>query len=130
MPRDLAGEDLDVADDFQPARDRGAKERLAERNARTRNDRVHSFQKRLVEASEGDANAGLLVAERSQGRRRRSRIGGAQPRAALREPANRRKPRVTQAENENVLALPFHIRHLAGFWLNKFTSASGWGGRA
>ena len=34
------------------------------------------------------------------------------PRAVAREPTNARKPRVTQAENENALALPFAIAHL------------------
>lgn len=65
-----------------------------------------------MERSERKLELGKLRADRSQGRRRGSRIGGTQPRAALREPANARKPRITQAENEDALSLPF-ILHLA-----------------
>jgi hypothetical protein len=110
--RDLTAEDLDVADNFQPARERSTKEGFAERKARTRNDRVHARQERFVEGSERKLEAGKLRADRPQGRRRRSRIGSTHARAALREPANARKPRITQAENEDALSLPF-IFHLA-----------------
>ena len=57
----------------------------------------------------------MLRAERSQGRRRRSRIGGTHARATRREPTNTRKPRVTQAENQDALALPF-MGHLRFSW--------------
>jgi hypothetical protein len=109
----LAGEDLPVADHLDPAAERGAKDRLAQRKARTRNDRVHAFQERRVEGAEAHAKRGELRAERSQGRRRRSRVGRGEARAAPRQPTNRRKPRVTQAENEDALSAPFHIRHLS-----------------
>ena len=75
---ELAREDLDVADDFDAACHRGPKERLAQRNTRTRNDRVHALQERFLEGSEIDANPGTRRADRSQGRRRRARVGGTQ----------------------------------------------------
>ena len=104
---DFAAEEFDVACDVQPARDGVAQDRLRERNARTRNDRIHSFQDLRAEFAEVDANSGDRFACRSQGRRRFSRVGGTHLRTFRREPANARKPRVTQTQNENLLAVPF-----------------------
>ncbi len=112
MARERAGSDLDIANDFNPALECRGEEWVAERKARTRNDRVHALHERRFERSEGKANAGIVGAERSQGRRRRSRVGNTQPSTMPREPANARKPRVTQPENQDVLAVPF-IAHLA-----------------
>ena len=127
---ELAREYLDVANHFDPAAERGANDGLAQRNARTRKDRVHAFQERCVECSKRNADAGVLRAQRSQGRRRRSRIGSTHARATRREPTNTRKPRVAQAENQDFLALPFMV-HLAWFWFGgfKLSAASEWKGR-
>ncbi len=111
MAPNLSRKDLDVAHHFDAARDCRADDRLAERNARTRNDRIHAFHQRRVERSERNRNVGMLVADRSKGRRRRSRIGSTHSSAAPREPTNTRKPRVAQPENQDVPALPF-IVHL------------------
>jgi len=113
MATNLSRKDLDVAHHLDVARERGAENRLAERNARTRNDRIHAFHQRRVEGSERDRNGGVLEPHRSKGRRRRSRIGNTHPRAATREPTNTRKPGVSQPQNQDVLARPF-IVHLPG----------------
>ena len=111
MATNLSRKDLDVAHHFNAARDCRTDDRLAERNARTRNDRIHAFHQRRVEGSERDRNAGMLEPHRSKGRRRLSRIGSTHPRAAPREPTNTRKPGVAQPQNQDVLARPF-IVHL------------------
>ena len=60
MATNLSRKDLDVAHHFDAARDCRTDDRLAERNARTRNDRIHAFHQRRVEGSERDRNAGML----------------------------------------------------------------------
>ena len=109
--RDLAAEDLDVADHFDAACEGRAKHRLAQRNARTRNDRVHARHERFIEGSEGNPNLGVRLAHRPQSRRGESRVGRADAGAAARKPANRRKAGVAEAEDEDFSIFPV-IAHL------------------
>jgi hypothetical protein len=57
------GEYLDVADDLDALADGFTEERLSERNARTRNDRIHAFQEHRVESAQRGREARELAAD-------------------------------------------------------------------
>jgi hypothetical protein len=95
----VPGEELDVAEHGNPARQRRAHDRAVERQAGTDAQQVDALQERL-----GERSGVKLARERGAPRRVGAGVGNAHRRAFARREARHRKAGVAEAEHEQALA--------------------------
>ncbi len=104
-----ACEQLDVADDLEPPRERARHDRLRERHAGARRHEVDAVEKRRRERPGRHLGLRKRGAKRGERRRRRARVGDAHGAAAARNPARHREPGFPEPQHQHLASRQVHV---------------------